>query len=69
MATVVRFIGEWMTLDQAAKVLGIKRAELRPLHESGDILLTTIRPNVWRVDAKSVADLMDTPEWKARAAA
>lgn len=62
----MKFIGEWMTLQQAATMLGIKRAELRPLHQSGDIVVTTIRPNVWRVDAKTVHDLLDTPEWRAR---
>lgn len=62
----MKFIGEWMTLSQAARVLGINRAELRQLHDAGDIVVTAIRPNVWRVDAKSVHDLLDSPEWKAR---
>jgi predicted site-specific integrase-resolvase len=64
----VNFLGEWMTLAQAATVLGITKAELRPLHQSGDITVTAIRPGVWRVDARSVTDLMETPAWKARAA-
>ena len=62
----MNFVGEWMTLAQAATVLGIERAELRPLHDAGDIAVTAIRPGVWRVDARSVTDLMETPAWKER---
>lgn len=62
------YIGEWLTLDQAARALGIPRAELRPLHIAGDIVTEQIRPGVWRVRTSSVDDLLATPEWKARAA-
>jgi hypothetical protein len=58
------YVCEWLTLAQAAHALGVKRAELRPLHETGDILVEMIRPNVWRVSNRSVQDLLSTPEWK-----
>lgn len=62
------FLGESMTLNQAAQALGITRAELRPLHESGDIVVKQIAPGAWRVDAQTVRDLLDTPEWAKRRA-
>lgn len=61
------FVGDWMMLGQAAQALGITRAELRPLHEAGDIVVKAIEPGMWRVDAQTVRDLLDTPEWKDRA--
>jgi predicted site-specific integrase-resolvase len=60
------YLGEWLTLAQAANALGIKRAELRPLHDAGDIVTEQIRPGVWRVQNQSVQDLLATPEWKDR---
>lgn len=60
------FLGESMTLDQAARALGIARADLRPLHESGDIVVKQIAPGAWRVDAQTVRDLLDNPKWTKR---
>jgi hypothetical protein len=64
--TRLRYVGEWLTFDQAAKVLGCTVADLRPLHQSGDIDVEQIRPGVWRVKTSTVDDLKDTPSWKAR---
>ena len=62
-----RYLGEWLTLDQAAHALGIQRAELRPLAESGDIEVVQLRPGAWRVKTDTVDELLATAEWKARA--
>lgn len=60
------YVGEWLTLDQAARVLGITRADLRPLHESGDLEVVQLYPGGWRVKNDDVQELAATPEWKAR---
>lgn len=61
------YLGENLTLDQAAHALGITRAELRPLHEAGDIEVVQIEPGFWRVRNATVQDLLASPAWKERA--
>lgn len=60
------FLGEWLTLRQAERALGVTWAELRELHKSGDVDVRAIRPGVWRVSNQSVQNLLSTSEWKAR---
>ena len=60
MAGALRYVGEWVTLDQAAQVLGVTRAELRFLCESGDLELVRLDdPPRWRVRTASAYDLLD----------
>lgn len=65
----MKYVGEWLTLDQAARVLGVPRDELRALHIVGDIECAQVRPGVWRVRTTSVDRLRASAEWKEHAAA
>ena len=62
------YLGEWLTLDQAAHALRITRAELRPLHEAGDLQVVQLEHGGWRVKNDDVQELLATPEWSARRA-
>jgi len=60
----LRYVGEWLTLDQAASVLDVTRAELRPLWQDGRIDVEQIRPGVWRARTSTVYVLANSPEWR-----
>jgi hypothetical protein len=60
------YLGEWLTLRQAERALGVSWQELRGLHRSRDVDVRQIRPGVWRVSNQSVQDLLSTSEWKER---
>ena len=63
------YAGEWLTLDQAARALGLRGhpdwlERLRFLSQSDEIEVVALRPGAWRVRASTVRDLVESPSWR-----
>ena len=55
--TTLTYVGEWLTLTQAAHALGVDRAGLRELHESGDVDVVRLEGG-WRVRNDDVQQML-----------
>ena len=65
----VTFVGEWLTLEQAARVLGLRGhpdwlERLRILSLADEVEVVALRPGAWRVRGSSVRDLLESPSWR-----
>jgi hypothetical protein len=63
----MRYLAEWLTVEQACHALDVTVDELRQLHRDGDVSGAYIRPGVWRVATSTVEELLANPTWKERA--
>jgi excisionase family DNA binding protein len=49
-------MGDWITTDKAAKLLGVSRRRVLQLIESGALEATKLNPRLWMIKRESVEE-------------